>query len=120
MSMMVIASRMAVSRATSEFAPLRNPFQPVITLSCRESADAAMSQWSLRGIVGAPGEYRVWLEKSNGEWRRLAEGEFIQSNWRVAHIGLRQINMSYSGMDGSCKMISPPVSWFLMEPGNKG
>lgn len=107
--LLVAVSQVPAVGAESLLAELgRNPFERISTASCDDERKT-FAGWRLQGIVRGADYHIGWVQRSEGQWQKVAIETRLLPYWQVTHISERQVSLQHVNLERPCSGSSGSV-----------
>ncbi len=108
--LLVAVSQFPAAGAESLLAEVgRNPFERISTASCDDDRKT-LAGWRLQGIVRGADYHIGWVQRSEGQWQKVAIETRLLPYWQVTHISERQVSLQHVSAERSCPGSSGSVA----------
>ncbi|WP_227729633.1 pilus assembly protein PilP [Yersinia proxima] len=100
--LLVAVSQFPAAGAESLLAEVgRNPFERISTASCDDDRKTLVG-WRLQGIVRGADYHIGWVQRSEGQWQKVAIETRLLPYWQVTHISERQVSLQHVNVERPC------------------
>ncbi|WP_077295733.1 DNA utilization family protein [Yersinia proxima] len=100
--LLVAVSQVSAAGAESLLVQVgRNPFERISTASCDDDRKT-LAGWRLQGIVRGADYHIGWVQRSEGQWQKVAIETRLLPYWQVTHISERQASLQHVNSERPC------------------